>query len=542
MVKRKTNFQQVYLVDKSLLNFQQTCQHYKENNGVEPTFQNSNGKYQSNTFPVNTNDGSTQTIHHNKLDIPNKYFLNDSQTQTNDFSQSNTQISDNSFPVNTNHGSTQTIHHNELGIPNEYFLNDSHTQTQDLIMEDTHMNINKGYKTQNTQTMQNDVTDVTSQTDKPYPSNQIRIQQPKSYVCQICREDFYTLKAFSNHLKIHKEHRPTNKMNSGFKNQKFHAVIGNQIDKKLKLNKSIASASRFVDGRNIHDWKNQYLCKICNIAVRTYSSLKSHVNTLHRSKRIKFDFPNNSKYKVIASVDSSLPRDNNHQESNTNALDIDMDSDSLQISHGGVSGNNLYNKLESEDSNETLKIRGDIGTSFDDKSNIMGPPVIRHDLGRSTNFKDDSNIMGPVNIREKLGSHSRFEDNSNIMGPIVVRNDVAGSSNFEDNSNIMGPIQVRNQIGDFSNFDKNINIMNQTQETDFNDESTDKKDSDVRDVTLVEDLQTYWCTKCEQFFRNFNSLRDHLLVKHNEMAILSKRSKTKDKVKRKIPFYSNYKK
>ena len=99
---------------------------------------------------------------------------------------------------------------------------------------------------------------------------------------------------------------------------------------------------------------------------------------------------------------------------------------------------------------------------------------------------------------------------------------------------IITPSQpISASFGSSSNFEDNSNIIEGK-------DGTDEKES--MDVTLVEDLQTYWCTKCEQFFRNFNSLREHLITKHNEVAILSKRSKTKEKVKRKIPFYSNYKK
>ena len=128
--------------------------------------------------------------------------------------------------------------------------------------------------------------------------------------------------------------------------------------------------------------------------------------------------------------------------------------------------------------------------------------------------------MGPLKIRKNVTTTTNLKDNSNIMGPINIRSEVGSSSNFEDNSNVM----------DASKENKNADVMN----------GGDEKES--KDVTLVEDLQTYWCTKCEQFFRNFNSLKDHLHTKHNQVAILSKRSKTKETVKRKLPFYSKYNK
>ena len=492
MVKRATNFKQVYLVDKHFLDFNKSYQYLPE-------------KQHFDDFKVNKSIES------------NKY-------QTTLPLQSHQKSNDNYVsPANVNNNATQTNNFDGTLIPNEYFLNDSFTQTNGDLFEDK--NTQTPYIENGAQNAQiNDVHTQTEIYDEPYLEQEI-ISPQKSFICQLCNQIFANPKTFSNHLKSHKEQNKSSseksKTNSRSKERRSNQPY-------LKLNKNISSTKRFIDGRNIQDWKNQYLCNICNIKLRTYSSLKSHVNSLHRSRRIRYDFPNNSKYAAIASIDYNMVDTFPNNQETIKSSDIEMYEKSLL-------GNNIEsNSIRKEG---PLRIRNDIETSslFGDNSNIMGAPNVRHDIGTQSNFEDSTNIMGPVSIRSDIGNSSGFENNSNIMGPLNIRNDMGTTSNLQDNSNIMGPINVRNELGSSSNFEDNSNVINTNSEKDG-----DEKES--KDVTLVEDLQTYWCTKCEQFFRNFNSLKDHLYSKHNEVAILGKRSKTREKVKRKIPFYSNYKK
>ena len=550
MVKRNTNFKQVYLVDKHLLNIQKgyqylpKIQHFDDfkvdrslntsssNISHSPVknlqpFQNSN----TNNTSVNVHNSDTQTTNFHDLSIPNEYFLNDSFTQTNSGLSHNFD--------------TQTTNFDDFNIPNEYFLNDSSTQTGGLS-KDSNTQTEFTENVSNSQNNGKDKNNVQTQTEvnqQPYYLTQRIIPTKKSYICQLCNQLFNNPKSFSNHLKIHKEqikisrlkskthpkskdNRPNDTLEQGGdrrSNQSYH----------LKLNKNVASAKKFVDGRNIHERKDHYLCQICNIKLRTYSSLKSHVKSLHRSLKIRYDFPNNSKYAAIASIDYDVANANPSNQAVNTTTDIEMYEDSLL-------GN--INDSDSMRNYGPLRVRNDIETSaqFGDNSNIMGPTNIRYDIGTQSNFEDDTNIMGPVSIRRDIGNSSGFENNSNIMGHLKMRKNMTTSTNLEDNSNIMGPINIRNELGNPSNFGDNSNVMDASKENKNGDEINggDKKES--KDVSLVEDLQTYWCTKCEQFFRNFNSLKDHLHTKHNQVAILSKRSKTKEKVKRKLPFYSKY--
>ena len=56
----------------------------------------------------------------------------------------------------------------------------------------------------------------------------------------------------------------------------------------------------------------------------------------------------------------------------------------------------------------------------------------------------------------------------------------------------------------------------------------------------VEELQSYWCSSCGQFFKNFKLLMTHLKTKHQNAPIGVKRSKTKDKIDRKKINYNYY--
>ena len=518
MVKRKTNFRQVYLVDRYMLNLQENHQHSQEN----PQFSHFRKHDSFNKIGYQPKFLQEQTTPSYPKDMGNDSNLK----QVNDIN-------------------TQTVDYDEISIPNEYFLTDISTQTNGEILKDATTQSDYANNMLNSQSNRKETNDVNIQTDNNEQLYYIQSSIPqltKSYICQICNQLFDNPKEFSNHLKGHREHiRMQNKSNgkklktnSNSKDKKNVNISQHLGDRRpmtpfLKLNKNLSSIKRFADGRNMLDWKNKYLCKICNIKLRTYSSLKSHVDSLHKSKRVKYDFPNNSKYAAVASLDLDMDmiQTNQNNQDMITTSDIEMpeyDRDYTISSNNGA-----------------LKIRDEINSSskFEDDSNIMGPTRIRSDIGTQSNFEDYSNIMGPISARNDLANSFRFENNSNIMGPLNVRNDVASTSNIEDNTNIMGPINVRNELGSSSMFEDNSNIMNNTLE-----ENRDKiKDTDekkIKDVTLVEDLQTYWCTKCEQFFRNFKSLRDNLLTKHKEVAILSKRSKTKEAVKRKIPFYSNY--
>ena len=152
----------------------------------------------------------------------------------------------------------------------------------------------------------------------------------------------------------------------------------------------------------------------------------------------------------------------------------------------------------------------------------MGPPRVRTDIANQSDFLDDTNVMGAPRVRRDFGNQSNFEDQSNIMGSLDVRKDLGDNLNFEDSVNVMGPVSVRNQVGNDKNFQDNRNIMQK------------------QEVTVIQDLESYWCTKCSRFFKNFESLKDHLLHRHNEKAVLAKRSKTKDRVKKKVPYYEDY--
>ena len=509
MVKRNTNFKQVYLVDKYFLDLQKGYNYIPQKQHFDNLIVGKSNEAKN----YHTPDRNLQYYHKS----------NENQLSS----------------ANTINAGTQTFNFEDLNIPNDYFLNDSFTQTNGEFVEDANTQTEYDINAQNSQIMGKNINNVITQTEiyeQPYlVPEKIPIQ--KSYICQLCNQMFANPKTFSIHLKNHKQQKKSSieklKSNSRSQDKNYNDTSGGGRSnlQHLRLNKSMASTKRFVDGRNIHDWKNQYLCKICNIKLRTYSSLKSHVNSLHRSRRIRFDFPNNSKYAVIASIDNDMVNispQNQIQES-IGTTDIEMQENSIQ--DNDIDSNSARKVLP-------LRIRNDIEsyTQFEDNSNIMGPTNIRNDVGTQSNFEDNTNIMGPISVRKDIGDSSRFENDSNIMGPLNTRKNLSSATNLEDNSNVMGPINIRNDLGSSSNFEDNSNVIDTSEEKN----GTDEKES--MDVTLVEDLQTYWCTKCEQFFRNFNSLREHLITKHNEVAILSKRSKTKEKVKRKIPFYSNYKK
>lgn len=265
MVKRKTNFKQVYLVDKYILDLQKGNLYL----------------HQKQHFDDFNDDKSLET-HKNKITLPPAKNLQ---------SIENTNAT-NLTSVNSNNVDTQTTNFDDIYIPNEYFLNDSFTQTNSKELEDAYTQTDYQKNMHNFQINEKNKNDANTQTQSSQQSYSIQRITPtqKSYICQICNQIFNHPKAFSNHLKVHKGHNKPRSKDKRFNNTSG----GDKGTAYLKLNKSLASTKRFVDGRNIHDWKNQYLCKICNIKLRTYSSLKSHVNSLHRSRRIRFEFPNNS--------------------------------------------------------------------------------------------------------------------------------------------------------------------------------------------------------------------------------------------------------
>ena len=57
----------------------------------------------------------------------------------------------------------------------------------------------------------------------------------------------------------------------------------------------------------------------------------------------------------------------------------------------------------------------------------------------------------------------------------------------------------------------------------------------------IEELQSYYCSSCGKFFKNFKLLHSHLEIEHHNAPLRAKRSKTKDKVDRKkVLYYKNY--
>ena len=57
----------------------------------------------------------------------------------------------------------------------------------------------------------------------------------------------------------------------------------------------------------------------------------------------------------------------------------------------------------------------------------------------------------------------------------------------------------------------------------------------------IEELQSYYCSSCGKFFKNFKLLHSHLEREHHNAPLRAKRSKTKDRVDRKkVLYYKKY--
>ena len=52
-------------------------------------------------------------------------------------------------------------------------------------------------------------------------------------------------------------------------------------------------------------------------------------------------------------------------------------------------------------------------------------------------------------------------------------------------------------------------------------------DSKAKDETFHQDLTSYWCSKCQTFFKNFKLLQDHRKKEHSQSNVAAKRSVSK---------------
>ena len=63
----------------------------------------------------------------------------------------------------------------------------------------------------------------------------------------------------------------------------------------------------------------------------------------------------------------------------------------------------------------------------------------------------------------------------------------------------------------------------------------------INEGQKIEEINSYWCSVCEQFFQNFASLNAHLKKEHQNAPLRAKRSKMNDRIKRKkVLYYTKY--
>lgn len=514
MVKRLTNFKEVYLVDADFLNKRNKTPSL---NNIQPTLSNNALETQRNELIA-----PTRNISLNKKDIEIETVAPEGRTK---------------YINPIGYKKIKTGNENERNI-------DVNRQTQANNMVE-YIDVENSNGNENGRN-----TNFIGQTQTRNTPEHMDVEGPR----------------VMSFTELHKPNLNTiesKKSNSDLKIKSVGKTYSHTRKPYLKISKKIASSQNFKDKRNINNWKNQYFCNICKKELRDYSSLKSHVISMHQMENMSYHFPADSRYKVVAFIpetdDKPYPMEMDPYENNILEINnsnifsspspplMEKETDPKYYSDFDVSAQEMF---QEQNNLGGVSIRNDFGTqsNFVDKTNLMGPLSVRKDLGIQENFQDNTNIMGPLTMRNELANQSHFEDNTNLMGPGNVRHELASTSNFSNNANVMGPLQIRETLANDSNFKDNSNIILPKSK------SSNKLSirSDIgshlnlldnrnimgpQEVTKMQDLESYWCTKCNKFFKNFNTLKQHLSEDHNDGVVKAKRSKTKEQVKR---FYTDY--
>ena len=541
MVKRQTKFRELFLVDSSYLKDPKSSSKLPMENKFP--YQNPYDRHPLMTvgsaLPFDVEGRSNRSMAQN----PENY-------QNVELNNATAQLFDDSIRINNNNGvqnenfdpvqyEAQQEHlQNEIPLDLPRGLKDSSIQTENVMFHDasnqTYLPSQNMVHVSSTQKLKKPSSKKSSLKAKRhymgYKNFKNIVNWKRKFFCSICDLHFKSYEALINH--INSLHR---NQNVSFLSQNNYRLAAVDVEKELNpiyQNLNQDQESQVIGGKDhdmvdILDQRDQGLI---GQDLNTQAAINHYSNYKTKNK------------KPSLKIKSSLA-----------SVGRFKDNRNVMAAKSLLKVRDAYKAANFEDSRNIakslLKVRDDYkAANFEDSRNIanwkkqyfcmicemefMSYEELSHHL--QNNHEDGSyTINFPYNQKYAAVAVESTESKNQIVNTALNQDLTEGLDQFNQDQNISDVAEEKQDTNEklklnkdttsHLNFLDNTNIMG------------------PQEITRVEDLQTFKCTKCTQIFRNFESLDNHLQKDHNQPELIAKRSKTKDKVKRRVPdYYSNY--
>lgn len=270
--------------------------------------------------------------------------------------------------------------------------------------------------------------------------------------------------------------------------------IAQQLHKPEEVNNNSTQNPKIVSKDILNKTKKQfYSCFICKQTFNSILLLEKHNMIKHKKYQNLNALDSNTNSDDVITEDS----DNNDNNDNNEFINNNDNPDSPPKQSNNEVTNNDDEWIDipdiqpnnSIDANSQLSIRKDLQTNFPNSNNIAKRKKQTDNIRKYYTYKCGECFRGFQNF-DGLKEHQLKEHGK------------VGQMKRSITSNMQG-------------------IINEGQK--------------------IEEINSYWCSVCENFFQNFASLNEHLKKEHHNAPLRAKRSRMNDKIKRKkVLYYTKY--
>ena len=595
MVKRNTNFKQMFLADHSLINDvinsksqsiynntnnlaytpnqNQSCTECINSRDLKTlpfpeTIKDSNGNIDtlirdgSSSSSESSSDDENDDNHYNSN---NQIMIQPSSLNTNidtNYTPSNQRITQpQSNGENIYNSLNQRLIHPLQNFSSSSSSNESETENLDrnhngdTPSDDFNQDNSNAYAADSSQT-EMDITDNRNQ------QNDVSSNGEEQFTTPLPEDEFMDMTNVPN---ISQHRRPNNKMKRlKSKTRKKFATLQNSRNKEVAIKRNqgaykIRKPNDDGDDRFNTPVPPEEFMDI-NIPVSTKGNSKEEDfdNQIKKTKRVlpsrtRRQQERKKKLKLLKLKNQRLKQlyyENKNQimENEKPPKDASMNENDNDVSMLDDGSKNQILKNDNEQRDDRVSEYVDVDTKLNNdgqknKTSISKTPTIRLKKFAYGTLPEQENINKPQIRVAKFADQDLIKDKGNLMNKLKYLCELC-KMQFPKYSSLQQHLKENHEKKqykiDFPDAGKYLALARKVKhKNDGNKFFYENFDSNNRDTV---DITSYWCPKCQTFFQNFASMQSHMLKEHEEGTTAAKRSITRDKKqqKNKKIFYESY--